>query len=73
MTKFKFLLFIAVLVGFAALAHAGLYEGTTAYIRHDFAKAYAELKPLAEQGNAKAQVFLAFMYDEGHGVTQDYA
>ncbi len=51
MTKLKSLLFIAVLVGFAALAHAGFDDGVTAYERGDYAKAYKEFKPLAEQGN----------------------
>jgi TPR repeat protein len=35
------------------------------------AKAFACYKPLAEQGNGKAQYNLGDMYDEGHGVPED--
>ena len=35
--------------------------------------ALREWRPLAEQGNANAQFFLGFMYDNGQGVPQDYA
>jgi TPR repeat protein len=72
MKRFKLLLFIAVLAGLAALAHAGSDEGVAAYRRGDYAKAYKEFKPLAEQGNADAQYILGAMYSEGQGVPQDY-
>ena len=45
----------------------------TAYDRGDYAAALAELRPLAEQGDATAKNSLGVMYDEGHGVPQDYA
>ncbi len=35
-------------------------------------QALKELKPLAEQGDAKAQLYLGGMYDVGEGVTQDF-
>jgi TPR repeat protein len=73
MTKFKFLLFIAVLAGFAARAHAGLNDGKAAYDRGDYATAYKEFKPLAEHGDAEAQWRLGLMYAYGQGVTQDNA
>jgi hypothetical protein len=38
----EFLLFIAVLIGLAAPAHAGLDDGRAAYDRGDYAKAYSE-------------------------------
>ena len=69
MTKFKFLLFVAVLVGFAAPAYAGFDEGMAAYDRGDYARAYKEFKPLAEQGDADAQFYLGVMYDYGRGVS----
>jgi TPR repeat protein len=72
MKRIKFLLFIAVLVGFAALAHAGFDEGKAAHDRGDYAKAYKEFRVLAEQGNAKAQNNLGAMYAKGQGVAQDY-
>jgi hypothetical protein len=73
MTKFKFLLFIAVLVGFAALAHAGFKNGKAAYDRGDYVKAYKEFKPLADQGLAEAQYILGLMCQAGQGVPKDYA
>ncbi len=73
MKRFEFLLFMAVLVGFAGFAHAGLDEAKDAYGRSDYEKAYTELKPLAEQGNADAQCLLGTLYGEGHGVQQNYA
>jgi TPR repeat protein len=69
---FKFLLFVSLLVGFAALAYAGFDEGMAAYDRGDYAKAYKEFKPLAEQGDADSQFYLGVMYDFGRGVSQDY-
>ena len=33
MTKFKFLLFVAALVGFASLSYAGFHEGKEAYVQ----------------------------------------
>lgn len=58
MTRFKFLLLVAVLIGFVALAHAGFDDGKAAYKKGDYAEAYKELKPLAQQGNAEAQFLL---------------
>ena len=56
-----------------APAWAGFYEGVAAYNRGDFATAIREWRPLAEQGNAKAQHNLGIMYRNGRGVAQDYA
>jgi TPR repeat protein len=52
---------------------AGFDEGLTAYLRGVYATALRELLPLAQQGNAKAQSFLGFLYSKGHGVPQDDA
>jgi len=72
MTRFRFLLFVALPAGFAVLAHAGFDDGKAAYDRGDYAKAYKEFKPLAEQGDIVAQFYLGVMYDFGRGVSQDY-
>ncbi len=40
------------------LVHAGLDEAKAAYEKGDYATAYKELKPLAEQGDAEAQFLL---------------
>ena len=48
-------------------------KGMTAYDRGDFATAFSQWMPLAEQGDADAQYNLGVMYDNGEGVTQDDA
>jgi hypothetical protein len=55
---------VAALVGFAALAYAGLDDGKAAYDRGDYATAYKDFKPLAEQRDAEAQ-------SERHGGTPE--
>ena len=55
---------------------AGPFEdGVAAYRREDYATALRLWKPLAEQGDARAQTSLGvmYMYDRGQGVPQDYA
>jgi TPR repeat protein len=54
-------------------AWAGFDEGAAAYERGDYATAFEEMLPIAEQGDANAQFNLGFMYDNGEGVPQDYA
>jgi uncharacterized protein len=51
---------------------ADLAAGQQAYHDGDYASALKEFLPLAKQGNAIAQVHLAFMYFQGYGVPQDY-
>ncbi len=46
--------------------------GLDAYDRGDYDTALKELRPLAEQGHAKAQSNLGGMYALGKGVPQDY-
>lgn len=48
-------------------------KGLAAAQSGDFATALKEWRPLAEQGNAEAQLNLGFMYSDGKGVPQDYA
>lgn len=38
----------------------------------NYQAAFNELKPLAEQGDVKAQIYLGGMYDRGNGMTQDF-
>jgi TPR repeat protein len=45
--------------------------GIAAYNRGDYATALEQLKPLAQLGNAEAQVYLGEMYYYGKGVAQD--
>ncbi len=55
-------------VGLASNANAGMDEGVQFYITGEYDKALAEFKPLAEQGDAKAQYFMGFLYHHGYGM-----
>jgi len=54
-------------------AYCGFGEAVSAFQKGDYKAAYDEFKPLAEQGNAEAQDYLGYMYQNGLGVRQDYA
>ena len=51
-----------------AAAAADFAAGMSAYQRGDFESAVAEWRPLAEQGDAKSQEMIGFMYLQGQGV-----
>jgi hypothetical protein len=51
---------------------AGFAEGLDAYQMGDYASAFEEWIPLAEQGKASAQYYLGVMYRNGDDVIQDY-
>ena len=51
---------------------ADIEKGVAAYERGDYATALRELKPLAEQGIARAQSYLGVMYIGGRGVQQNW-
>ena len=54
----------------AGTAIAGPFEdGVVAYNRGDYATALRLWRPLAEQGDTKAQFNLGLMYKNGEGVT----
>jgi uncharacterized protein len=50
-----------------------LEDGQAAHQKGDFTTAFQILRPLAEQGDARAQCALGLMYLLGQGVPQDYA
>jgi uncharacterized protein len=58
------------LVGSAV--HAGFDEAVAAANDGKYAEAFAEFSQLAEQGDARAQQALAWMYYEGQGRQRDY-
>ena len=64
---------IVLIAGLVAPALADFKAGKAAYSREDYATAYREFLPLAEQGNAEAQWYIGSMYDFGYGLPQDYA
>jgi len=47
--------------------------GYAAYQKADYQTALRLLRPLADQGDPRAETTLGVMYDEGHGVPQDDA
>ena len=47
-------------------------DAIAAHGRGDYAQSLKILRPLAEQGNARAQSNLGVMYNNGQGVTQDF-
>ncbi len=76
--KFAGLALIAALcagftLGLTAPAGAGFDDGVAAAKRGDYATALSKFRPLAEQGDAKAQWALGVMYERGLGAPQDYA
>ena len=60
------------LVCLAVPAWADFQAGMDAKNRGDFAKALREWRPLAEQGDARAQFYLGMLYENGDGVPEDY-
>lgn len=62
---------LSALVSSSSLS-ADFAKGLDAYQRGDYASAFEEWIPLAEQGNASAQYNLGRMYRNGDDVSQDY-
>jgi TPR repeat protein len=52
---------------------ANFETGMDAYQRGNYATALSERRPLAEEGDAQAQLHLGVLYANGDGVPQDYA
>ena len=64
---------VVVLLFSAGSAWADLDDGWAALKRGDYATAFREFLPYAEQGRADAQANIGNMYAEGEGVPQNYA
>ena len=62
----------ALLIVTALPVTAGFKEGVEAYKRGDYRIAFREFKSLAEQGDARSQRNLGFMYENGRGVPKNY-
>jgi TPR repeat protein len=58
----------AQILGIAGAIAGPWEDGTASYNRGDYAPAIRLFRPLAEQGNAKAQRVLGVMYRRGEGV-----
>ena len=59
-------------IGYSAPAFAGMAEARQAYLEENWEKAIAELRPLADGGDAEALLLLGNMYNDGNGVIQDH-
>jgi TPR repeat protein len=69
-------MFLTVVLSFSSGSVATAQDfdkGFAAYDVGDFVTALEEWRPLAEQGDARAQSNLGWMYSNGQGVLQDYA
>jgi TPR repeat protein len=71
MLRWMMLVALSLLVSFPSWS-ADFGKGLAAAERGDYATAIREWRPLAEQGDAKAQYNLGVMYKKGMGVAQDY-
>ena len=64
---------MAIVIGAAAVPLLGDFAaGLAAYDKHDYATAFKEWKPIAESGDAQAQLNLGLMYLDGTGVPQSF-
>src|SRR3990172_4969563 len=68
----RILLALLCLLAVAPSAHAGWEEGGAAFARGDYALALREFLALAKEGNAEAQLNVAFFYNQGLGVPVDH-
>lgn len=72
-SKYAFVGFLACGLGlFSVSSFAGLNEGMEAYDQFDYRTAFDEWSPLATKGDARAQLYLATLYEYGSGVAQDF-
>ncbi|MEP6934522.1 MAG: hypothetical protein ABI988_11340 [Nitrospirota bacterium] len=71
MRRFLFAAFLAVACATGAAA-GPIEDAFSAFDRQEYTLAAQLLRPLAKQGNARAQVMLGNMYDFGVGVPQNF-
>jgi Sel1 repeat len=67
------LIVAAQVLGIAGAAAGPREDGMAAYNRGDYVPAIGLFRPLAQQGNAKAQSVLGMMYHRGQGVARNSA
>ena len=73
MTRFFQILVLPVLlIAYEVGASEASQSGEVAYAAGDYARAYKELAPLADIGDADAQYVLGLMYASGYGVEQNF-
>ena len=62
---------IVLLLAVQSASAVDFWAGSTYYLRGDFAAALREWRPLAEEGDARAQYYLGVMYANGEGVPEN--
>jgi TPR repeat protein len=70
--RFPIILVLSI-IWLATPAWADFDTGMDAYERGNYATALSEWRPLAEKGDAHAQLYLGVLYHQGRGIPQDYA
>ena len=70
--KIIWVMVLPLLLAVHGLAYGGINSGDAAYNQGDYGAALREWRPLAEQGDAGAQLNMGFMYSNGYGVPQDH-
>ena len=69
MPQYAVLMTMLFILTLLASVHAADFQtGLEAYERRDYEAALRHFRPLAEQGNAEAQLHLGIMYEYGKGV-----
>jgi len=71
--RFATVLFLILLLLPSVAFADQIEDGQAAFDRHDYKTALKLWRPLAEQGDPKAQVNIGVMYDHALGVKQDFA
>ena len=66
-------LFVCLALSLSSARADAVGSANAAYARGDYIGAVKILTPLALRGNARAQAFLGFMYENGYGAPQAYA
>lgn len=62
---------IVLLLAVQSASAVDFWAGSTYYLRGDFTAALREWRPLAEEGDARAQFYLGIMYANGEGVPEN--
>ena len=62
---------IVLLLAVQSAGAVDFWAGSTYYLRGDFTAALREWRPLAEEGDARAQYYLGVMYANGEGVPEN--
>jgi TPR repeat protein len=71
--RFLIVMTAAMLLSAGGFAQAqSLGQGVAAFKRQDYVAASRNFIPLAERGDASAQSYLGFMFENGRGVPQNY-